>query len=979
MIGRQAQLHELDEHLQQARTGVSRLVLIVGEAGAGKTRLLRSFLQRALDTGKAELLLGYCVEEQPAPAFGPFVDAIRTFARLHSANPLVSAAGLLAGDLLPLLPELGLPVAAADALGDPQTRKHRLFEALYRVLRPRTGGPCRIVVLEDLHWADQTSLELLRYLARVGHTDALLLLGTYRADEVDPGHPLHHTLAQLTRDRLLHEVRVPPLTREEVAQMLEATLGRSVPDPFLAALADRTSGNPFFVEEVLGSLLEEGRLEMALQAARLGRDVVHLSIPRSIKESIHSRTVDLDEAATEVLRFAAVIGRRFDLQILPRLTGSEEAALIRAVTRLVARQIVVEEREGQEDHYSFRHALSREAIYQDLIGLDRRSRHHAVLGVLEGSCSPQEGRPLDQLAYHSLHARDLAKAVLYARLAGDRSAGIYAFREAMGYYQTALELQQPVEPRERAELLMKQADAAFSLGEVEIYERCWREAQGLYAQIGNRRMVGEISTRLGHTAKDRGDRVAALAHFRTAIAVLEAEPPGPELAMAYSSYGNFCRVCDSPDEGIEWGEKSLRLADALNDPQARADALVTIGVAVRNRGELRRAVEYIERSLEVAREANWVKGILAAYLHLGFALVMAGAFRRAAAVYEEGMSLARRLGWESRMGGDCSYGGMALTELGRWEEAYEAIDRAVRASQMGHPYARFDAVPHQAELLRRQGRLDEARRLLEEMLPDYEARDELPRVCPQLALVQLASGDHAGALRAADRAGALWRGQGSPAWGFGLLGWGIEVYCGAGRSDQASAILPEFVAFAERTDSAVAHAALADGQGLVAASENRHQAAAVAFQQAAAIWQKLEASYREARSRRLRAESLLRASDPLQREAAGADLAAAQAICASLGASLELELIAAIMQRHGLATRTRQVGEGSPSTLTRREREVVTLIARGYSNRAIAQELVISERTAEHHVAAILAKLGLASRAQVAAHAVERGLSGATS
>lgn len=482
MIGRQPQLQELEEQLRLARAGLCRVVLLAGDAGVGKTRLLRTLLERARSQPGIQILQGYCFEEYPPAAYGSFAGALRDFMRAHGPEPMIRAAGPLAGDLLPLLPELGLPSPGPVIMDDAQSRKQRLFEALYRVLRPQGAAQCRVLVLEDLHWADQTSLELLRYLARAAEREALLLLGTYRADEVTLSHPLHHALVQLTRDRLLHEVSLPPLTTVEVAQMIDAIIGRGVPDPFLATMADRTGGNPFFVEEVLSSLLDAGTLDAAMEAAQRGRHESQLLIPRSIRDSIHGRTRDLDEATIDVLRYAAVVGRHFDLQLLGRVTVLAATALIGAVSRLVERQLVVEERGSREDRYSFRHALSREAIYDELLGLDRRRRHRAVLGALE-ELHPEDREPvLDQLAYHSLQAHEEAKAVHYARLAGDRSARMFAFREAMGHYQTALELLDTEDPRERAELLEQLAEVAYPLGDSSVYGRCWQEAMRLYQE-----------------------------------------------------------------------------------------------------------------------------------------------------------------------------------------------------------------------------------------------------------------------------------------------------------------------------------------------------------------------------------------------------------------------------------------------------------------------------------------------------------------
>jgi DNA-binding CsgD family transcriptional regulator len=615
-------------------------------------------------------------------------------------------------------------------------------------------------------------------------------------------------------------------------------------------------------------------------------------------------------------------------------------------------------------------------VYEDLLGRSRRLRHHAVLRALE-ELHPEDREPiLDQLAYHSLQAREEVKAARYARLAGDRSARLLAFREALGHYQTALELLETEDPRERAELLEKQAEVAYPLGDSSVYGRCWQEAMRRYQELGDHRKVGVLAIRLGGYYGDSGDHQAALASVSAARDVLEAEPPGHELAMAYAALAQRYWRMDRPQESSAWGEKALRLAAALGDDEVQARALVYIGESLADLGESRRAAEYLERSLAVARRAGAVKEMLNAYFHLGNLLVYdLGELRRATGLYREGLALARQHGWELRMSGDCGYGwGFAQMLLGEWERAHQTLDRAISAGEWGH-WAGLDATARKGLLLLWQGRPEDARRLLEEIVPaDEHRRSWLSLRGPILARVRLALGDSAGALAAMETWVDAWRGAGSPPkWGW-PLGVGVEVYLGAGRHEQAEELLRELSASAERPAARMAQATLADGQGLVAAHEGRHVEAAAHFRQEAVRWQEMEAPYPEAHARRLGAASLLRSGDRGHREEARTELAAAQAICTTLGAPLELEAIATLTTQYSLAPRLAQPSTSQTNALTRREREVIALLARGYSNPAIAAALVISERTAEHHVANILSKLGCVSRAQAAAYAVEHGL-----
>jgi DNA-binding CsgD family transcriptional regulator len=332
------------------------------------------------------------------------------------------------------------------------------------------------------------------------------------------------------------------------------------------------------------------------------------------------------------------------------------------------------------------------------------------------------------------------------------------------------------------------------------------------------------------------------------------------------------------------------------------------------------------------------------------------------------------------MGGD-SGGHLAYAEmeLGHWQEAEAALTMALQAAADGHPFARRVAIPVRGELWLRQGRLQEALRVLEDSLPEYQAGATLLwGVWPVLALVRLALGDHAGALAAADTAVQHWRERSSPAAHERVLACAVEVYLATGHADRARELLIELAGFADRAGSSAARAYRATAAGQIAAHEGRHIEAALEFQRAADIWQAQGATHLEAQARRMRAESLLRADDPGLRAAARDQLAAAQAICTALGAVRELEEIAGIMRRYGLPVQAAHAADPQSGVLTPREREVIALIAQGCSNRAIAERLVITEKTAENHVGNILGKLGLTSRAQAAAYAVEHGLARST-
>lgn len=971
MVGRQAQLYQLESLLQEASRGAGQIVFLAGDAGVGKTRLVREFLRRARVRDGVEILEGHCYDEDPAVPYGPFVNAIRSFMHTVGVDAITHVAGPWKRDLAMLLPELGTPAAAESA--EPQLLKQRLFAALHHLLRPQSDQHCRIVVLEDLHWSDQTSQELLHYLSRSISRDRLLFLGTYRTDELHRRHPLTHLLAQLLREPVYHEVRLAPLSRAELADMLETTLERALPGGFVEALYSRTEGNPFFVEEVLKSLMAHAALDSLIQSVQQGHGIDQLAIPFSLKDSILRRTGDLDPTMGAVLTYAAVIGRRFDFEILLQLTGLTEADLLRALALLVERQLVVEEPGGAEDRYRFRHALTREAIYDDLLGRERRIKHREVLRVLEAVYQADHERIVDQLAYHSLQARETAQAARYARLAAERAARMYAYREAVAHYEVALELLDTDDPRAYADLYEQLGEVANPIGDSDRYLRYWREAQRYYEQVGDAIKVADIHRRLGRVLWDRGDSAGAFTHAKTALEILETAPPGYELAMAYSTLSQLHMLAFQQEESIAWGEKALQLAEQLGDVRVQAHALNNIGTSLAEIGEAERGIACLERSMALARQSNLTADVLRAYNNLGDRLAHNGEFKRSAALIREGIAFGAQVGWESFTSQLRSILAWIEMYLGHWEQARILIDAEMNERPVSCPWILIT----KAELLFYQGEIGAARQVFETVLTVCETANEphlLEHALMHLARVLLRSGDPAQAIATVDRCRQLIQQWPATVDSADVLYCAIDIYLGAGAVTSARSLLASLVKIDEQKPNPLTRTLCAEAQGLLALYEHRFAEAVGYFERAGTGWRAMELPFDAAVSRRRLAESLLQTGDPAHRERARQELTAARQRFAHLGAVLELASVDALLRQFDPEPSVVQPIDTRLDELTPREREVIALLARGYSNREIANELVISAKTAEVHVSNILGKLGFTSRAQAAAYAVEHGL-----
>ena len=904
------------------------------------------------------------------------IEALRGWMRRNGAAVITDPAGPWLGDLARLLPELGESSPAAG-VAEAAAQKRRVFEGLYHVLRPGPATVPRLLLLEDLHWSDQTSQELLRSLVRAIEEDRVLILGTYRRDELHRRHPLTHWLAELGRERLLSEVDLAPLGPEEVARMVDGILGRAAPPGFVGAVYDRTGGNPFFIEEILKSLMESEDMQAAVESAQHGRGLERWQIPLSVRDSVVGRTTGLDDTASQVLKYAAVIGRAFDFELLLGLTGLREEQLLSAITALVERQLVAEVRQEGEDRYVFRHALTREAIYEDLLGREKRRMHLEVLGAIERSRAHEGNGRVDQLAYHSLKARELEKAAHYAELAGERAATMCAFREAVAHYEVALELREADTARVKADLLDRLGQAAHPIGVSSVTIRYWKEARALYEEIGDVPKVAEMDLRLSRVSWEAGDPDGAFTYAQSALAGLEAGPPSKDLAYAYSTLSQLHMLSSRPQEGIWWGEKAIALAEELGDERTKAHALNNIGVSLSELGQVERGLVCLEQSLEIALRLGLSFDTARACNNMAELLLVLGRIERALEMYRLGLRKGEESGVDLARGFTLGNMGAILTFQGKWAEAEEALARGIRLGEAGMPVVRLVSQPLMARLRLMRGEFEAALGLLEEIRPDVDRAGEYQNmrdVYPVLAECLYRLGRTADALEALDRIHEVWLKVGPISGGVLMMAESAALYLAMQVRDKAQALVEGLRRVASKTSTPWTFAWLTESEGLLIRRDDP-AGAAQKFRAALQEWNAMGLVPFAARCTMRRAEADLAAGGDW--EDAQEELEKAEKVFQRLGARPDLEDLAAVRSRYGPARGEARAEGGPLASLTPREREVLALLARGLTNREIARRLVISAKTAEIHVGNILGKLGLRSRAQAAALAVEHGLADA--
>ncbi len=540
VIGREAELAQLDALFADAKRGVARTALVSGDAGLGKSAFLRLFGERARASG-ARAFVGECTEIEARRPFGPFVDILRVAFRDLSAS---GGEGVMSGgtaDLLRMVPELKTGDASTEAQSDADRyRVHAAFSKAFADLA-RTGP--LVVVIEDLHWADEASLELFPYLARKLRDERVLLLATYRSDELHRRHPINHVLAELARGRLADDIRLPKLTRDETAALIRAAFRlKEGPTPaFRDAVHERCEGNPFFVEEVLKALVERGDLWYADGQWHRKDDVADLAIPVSVRDAVQQRMQRLSPDARRAVQVAAVIGQRFDFALLQHVSKLDETALLEALRAAIDAQLVEEVPDhGVEELYGFRHALTREAVLGELLQRERRILHRAVAEAIEAR--PDAGVRAEELAYHFDEARDAKRAFQYHELAARDASRVFAFSRALRHLERAVELADDDEPA-LADMQLRLAEAAFLLPDVPRAIRAAQEARKAFAARGDARRAGEALDRLANYSWATDPREAQC-HADEALRLLEPLGESPELAGAYATLARLAMLDD---------------------------------------------------------------------------------------------------------------------------------------------------------------------------------------------------------------------------------------------------------------------------------------------------------------------------------------------------------------------------------------------------------------------------------------------------
>jgi DNA-binding CsgD family transcriptional regulator/tetratricopeptide (TPR) repeat protein len=657
LLERDDVLDDLRRALAQAADGHGRLVLIAGEAGVGKTAVVEAFCGEP----NLRVLRGACDPLFTPRPLGPFTD-------------IADEAG---GELGAVLESGGSAHDLVSALLGETSRR-----------RPT------IVVLEDVHWADEATLDALRLLARKVDRAAVLVLVTYRDDELDRTHPLRGVIGELATRNAVDRISIEPLSQEGVA-----ALARDA-DVDTSELYRKTGGNPFFVTEVL--------------AAGDG------AIPPTVRDAVLARAGRLSEAARNLLEAVAVAPPHVDVPLLDALAGEDAGTLDEclAAGMLAASPTTV----------GFRHELTRLSLEEAIEPRRRLALHRRALAAL--AKPPHGGPDAARLAHHAEAAGDAEAVLRYAPAAGARASALRAHREAAGQYARALRFADSLDPEARAELLERHSDACY------LTDRCYdaidavEQALEVYRTTGNRSKEGESLSLLSQLQMCPASSVEAEPAGRRAVEVLEELPPGPALAMAYANLAAIRLNVEDAEGTAKWAGRAIELAERLDETVPLVHALNSLGVMefLLDGPEHR---EKVERSLELARDHGLEVHILRAYGNMAWAAVRHRAHDLAEQYHAAGLAIAAEPDYDLWRLNLLATRSVLELEQGRWDEAADSAGLAM-SDPRSSPLPRILGGVVLGLVRARRGD-PSARPLLEEALELAAPSGELQRIAPASA------------------------------------------------------------------------------------------------------------------------------------------------------------------------------------------------------------------------------------------------------
>ncbi|HEY5094096.1 MAG TPA: AAA family ATPase [Candidatus Eremiobacteraceae bacterium] len=910
-VGRHEQLELLKVQWRASRAGRGSTVLVAGDAGLGKSRLVREFCG-SIVADRSLIAFGECLEYARGP-FAPFVDALRT---LTASQPEALRDSLAVRRILaPLFPEFVTPDAPPL-----EVNRRQQFDAYVEALQRLLGPAGAVIVIEDIHWADEGTLGLIQHLVGAAPELPLLLIVTHRSDELNRNHRLVPVIAKIARKPAVFQTRIERLDDEEMDEWL-GEIAKDHPRLSRDALQrarQLAEGNPLFAEELITHAVGGAAAEL----------------PLTLREAVLERLRPLPRDARLVLVVAAVVGERFEPEIVAEASRRPVDDILEVLRR--ARDLGLVVQDAGNDRLRFKHALMREIFYRELLAPEARTLHARIAKALERR-PDAASRPVE-LAHHFWEARDQAGAARYSEAAGDAAQRAGAYEDGAGFYERALEFEHGASA-DQARLYEKLGASLDNSGLAERAARAFDQAIAHYRAVGMTEKVAVTLNGLGRQQAMLGDLDAATATSESALEMLRDLPESPARVRILYGFGLTCGLREEWPRAIGYLDEALVLVDAA-EPRLRASLLAQRGIGLALTGNLVLAQEAAMTALAAAYETGEDSAIVNALLCSGIINDEAGNLPKAIEMYDRTAARAA----ESLLS---VQGAIAFINLGFALFLVGDLTRAAQAVSKAHAASRRLELPI-IRLLTEHLNILLALRSGESVLADYAADEGAVETAMQIGQpYSIASGgvfaDYFGRLGRSDEARAVFSRAldtlRAPTRAIYLLVYAAQFASAVDIERLRVAVAPW--AAAQITSRGRAYLAYLDANR--AERDGDRGAAMRHALEASRLFAEIEHPYPQA----------------LALELAG-ELPAALEIYRRIGASRDARRLDTVLAPKGRRDRR-------ASGLSEREREVARLVAQGKSNKVIAAALSISGRTVENHITSALKKLGASSRTELAA------------